>query len=100
MSAAPLLRSGADWRQGHPTQVNLCVQFNGPWSARATVARRLAQRLQGFQVSVATTPDSVVLRQPDRGISPALSQGVCDWLREQPEVASVALISLSVWRRP
>jgi hypothetical protein len=89
--------SSADWRERHPSRIDLCVQFRGPWSARGAVARRLAQRLQGFQVSVAVTPDSVVLRQPERGISPALCQGVCHWLSEQPEVLSVAPIALQVW---
>lgn len=100
MNASPFLPSPADWLARPPSQIQLCVRFFGAWSCRGAVGRRLARRLKGFQVSVGITPDSVVLRRPNRGISDSLCQGVCQWLREQPEVASVEPIALQVWRRP
>lgn len=100
MSTSSPHSPSTDWRSRPPSQVQLCVRFRGPWLARGDVGRRLAQRLRGFQVSVAITPDSIVLRRPNRGIPPSLCQGVCNWLREQPEVVSVEPIALQVWRRP
>lgn len=89
----------ADWSERPPSRVDLCVRFNGPWLVRGAVGRRLARRLQGFQVRVAITRDSVVLMRPNRGIPPSLCAGVCNWLRDQPEVMSVEPISLHIWRR-
>lgn len=95
-TAAPSVR---DWLDRPPSRVDLCVRFCGHWSARGDVGRRLARRLQGFQVSVSITQDSVVLRRANRGIPASLCAGVCNWLLEQPEVMSVEPIALQIWRR-
>ncbi len=89
MNRSPALLGQANARSRPPSRVDLRVQVGGQRSTRSDLARRLARRLRGFQVSVAITPTCVVLRRPNRGISASLCLGICDWLRVQPDVLSV-----------
>lgn len=100
MSALSSNTSVQHWLDRPPSRVDLCVRFCGHWTSRGEVGRRLARRLRGFQVSVALTHNSVVLRRPNRGIPPSLCEGVCNWLLEQPEVSAIEPIALQVWKRP